>query len=400
MFIILIAHIPWNTWADWIPARFGFSDAADLFVFCSGMASALAFGRVFTDYGWLNGAARIVFRMWQVYWAHVGCFLVTIAMFVSADEWLGVSKYLTADSPLNYLFTDPRHALVDFLTLTWAPNYFDILPMYIAILGMIPIVMALARVHKALVAVFVVGAWTGANFLGWTITGDRVGGWGWFFNPFAWQLVFFTGFAFMRGWLPAPPRDKRLMWAAIVFCVICAPVSCQFGFACHAGWGYAPVLGEIREWLQPLVDKTYYGPLRYAHFLSTAYLAWYFAGVRGANLTGPVADLTRRVGQQTLAVFLVGIVAAQAIGIALDQTGHSFFTIAVANIFGGALLIATALTVSWFKTPPWRKKSLTKQAPTKSADAPERGVKARFPAKWIPVDVKKTRQTNESEAPI
>ena len=27
----------------------------------------------------------------------------------------------------------------------------------------------------------------------------------WFFNPFGWQLVFFTGFAFMRGWIPAPP---------------------------------------------------------------------------------------------------------------------------------------------------------------------------------------------------
>ncbi len=33
MFIILIAHIPGNTWLNWIPARFGFSDAADMFVF-------------------------------------------------------------------------------------------------------------------------------------------------------------------------------------------------------------------------------------------------------------------------------------------------------------------------------------------------------------------------------
>ena len=28
MFIILVAHIPWNPWTEWIPARFGFSDAA------------------------------------------------------------------------------------------------------------------------------------------------------------------------------------------------------------------------------------------------------------------------------------------------------------------------------------------------------------------------------------
>ena len=40
MFIILVAHIPTNAWANWIPARFGFSDATEIFVFCSGMASA------------------------------------------------------------------------------------------------------------------------------------------------------------------------------------------------------------------------------------------------------------------------------------------------------------------------------------------------------------------------
>jgi hypothetical protein len=38
MFIILIAHVPSNWWTLWIPARFGFSDATEIFVFCSGMA--------------------------------------------------------------------------------------------------------------------------------------------------------------------------------------------------------------------------------------------------------------------------------------------------------------------------------------------------------------------------
>ena len=45
MFIILIAHTPNNFFTSWIPARFGFSDATEIFVFCSGMASAIAFGR-------------------------------------------------------------------------------------------------------------------------------------------------------------------------------------------------------------------------------------------------------------------------------------------------------------------------------------------------------------------
>ena len=63
MFIIFIAHVPWNWWTLWIPARFGFSDATEIFVFCSGMASALAFGKTFDVYGWGIGAARVVRRM-------------------------------------------------------------------------------------------------------------------------------------------------------------------------------------------------------------------------------------------------------------------------------------------------------------------------------------------------
>ncbi len=62
MFIILIAHIPRNPWTSWIPARFGFSDATEIFVFCSGMASALAFGAIFARAGLAMGALRIAHR--------------------------------------------------------------------------------------------------------------------------------------------------------------------------------------------------------------------------------------------------------------------------------------------------------------------------------------------------
>ena len=80
MFIILVAHIPFNAWGDWIPARFGFSDATEIFVFCSGMASAIAFGGAFLRRGWLMGTARVLFRCWQVYWAHICLF------FCKADQ--------------------------------------------------------------------------------------------------------------------------------------------------------------------------------------------------------------------------------------------------------------------------------------------------------------------------
>lgn len=80
MFIIFIAHLPANSWALWIPARFGFSDATEIFVFCSGMASAIAFGRVFELHGLAMGSARVIYRVWQVYWAHICLFLGVAGM--------------------------------------------------------------------------------------------------------------------------------------------------------------------------------------------------------------------------------------------------------------------------------------------------------------------------------
>lgn len=43
MFIILIAHITGDLWTVWNSVNFGFSDVAEMFVFCLGMASAVAF---------------------------------------------------------------------------------------------------------------------------------------------------------------------------------------------------------------------------------------------------------------------------------------------------------------------------------------------------------------------
>ncbi|MDE2362936.1 MAG: OpgC domain-containing protein [Hyphomicrobiales bacterium] len=364
MFIILIAHIPWNSWTDWIPARFGFSDAADLFVFCSGMASAIAFAPVFDHLGWLRGAARILYRVWQVYWAHIGSFFVVLALVCTVDAVLGGGRY-AADLRIDPVLDDFRAYVGPIMTLRYVPNYFDILPMYLAILAMTPIVMALERIGKWAAIAAVLGCWLAAQFNLVSLTADSVSGRQWFFNPFGWELVFFSGFAFARGWLPAPPRDARLAIAALALVLLAAPVSCQTEFSCFALWGRAPVLGDVHIWLGPAIDKTAIGALRYLHFMATAYLAFLAVGPQGRNLHGWLAERIRRVGQQTLAVFLTGLVAAQALGMVLDRIGRGFVNDAAVNIAGCAILVAAAAIVTWFKSPPWR--SLPKRSPASIA---------------------------------
>ena len=353
MLIILIAHIPGNGWILWIPARFGFSDATEIFVFCSGMASAIAFGRVFDRAGWLLGSARIALRVWQVYWAHVAIFVLLLTLLVGLDAVLGGERYVRG-LYLHPFFAAPEPALLGLLTLGYVPNYFDILPMYLVILALVPVVMGLARLGRAAVACCVLGLWAIAGQGLLDLPAEPWSERSWFFNPFSWQLIFFTGFAFQRGWLPAPAPARRLVASAIAALLLTVP------FAWHPALELVPVLGRANAALAPLLDKTHLGALRVVHFLALAYLAYAVAGERGRCLRGAGVQIVQLIGRQSLAVFLTSLVLAQLLGVFLDLAGREPSIVAVANLTGFALLAVAARTVEWYKGEPWRKPTTTR----------------------------------------
>jgi len=355
MFIIFIAHVPGNTWTLWIPARFGFSDATEIFVFCSGMASAIAFGRVFDSRGWWMGAARVSHRVWQVYWSHIALFLIVAAMMVFLDStgWYAEEDHFRNRLNLGWFFENTAANLVGLLTLTYVPNYFDILPMYLVILALMPIVVLLAWQSRYLAAAFIAALWLGANFQLLSLPAEPWSDREWFFNPFGWQLVFFTGFALMRGWIPAPPVRRWLIFAALAVVLLTIPV------AWYRVYLEVPLFQEWRGALRPLIAKTEFGLLRYVHFLALAYLAWAAAGEGGRRLLigglwGQVVQVVQKVGQQSLAVFLTSMVLAQFFGAVLDFTGREPLNFALVNLAGFGLLVLTAYIAGWYKSQPWR----------------------------------------------
>ncbi|MEP6017317.1 MAG: OpgC domain-containing protein [Paracoccaceae bacterium] len=375
MFIILIAHTPGNFLTSWIPARWGFSDATEIFVFCSGMASAIAFGRAYDTVGWRLGTARVGFRVWQVYWAHVGLFFATVALVVFLTDLPYTTRNYWGQLNLWPLFAESekwtnQDIWLSFMTLRYVPNYFDILPMYMVVLVLMPILMGLAKINKFLIAAFIVGCWLLAQkslmeALGlaeyrlafpaepWT---ERT----WFFNPFGWQLIFFTGFAFMKGWLPKPPVTPLLFGIALFVVLANVPLSNigirELDFDWARDWRK-----ENRAW----ITKSDFGILRYVHFLALAYLAWVLAGDKGHRLlprgNGTLSRVWEKmlgvilkVGQQSLAVFVVSMFTARLMGFLLDFLGRETVTSLSVNAFGALILILTAYAASWFKSQPWR----------------------------------------------
>ena len=351
--IIFIAHVPDNWLARWIPARFGLSDAAEMFIFMSGYAAAIAFGTTFARAGFWLGTARVGYRIWQVYVAHLLLFFFVAAICLAANEMTDVRDY-AGQLNLYYFFDETRTALLGLFTLRYVPNYFDILPMYIVILLMMPIVVYLSRIHPwlpiAVCAILYVYAWsTGLGLPAETRPdSDRT----WYFNPFGWHLLFYTGFSISAGWIKPPPRNTALLWACIAFLVFFAIISRR------SITQEVEALQYVREtvWSWSWSTKSEQGILRYLHFMAMAYVTVVLLkGHEHRLLLSRWARPVLQCGQQSLPVFLFSMILSRIAGMALDQTGRDVWAVLLVNAAGIATLIGIAYLLKWLKSEPWRK---------------------------------------------
>ncbi len=350
-----------------MPTRFGFSDAADIFVFCSGLASGIAYGGAFERRGFVAGSARVALRCWQVYWAHICVFVFIASMMVAADWFFIPEKTYVSSLNLTRFFSgDTATNLLGLVTLTYVPNLFDILPLYVVLLAMIPAAMLLSRLGPLVPLVCSVALWIVATSGYLQFPAEPWSERSWQFHPLAWQLLFFIGFAFSCRWIEVPAFNNRLLIAAIVVLLLIAPL---------AFWPFArtiPILRDTAIALGPWSDKPGYGILRFVHFFSLAYAAYCLSGVAGENLRGRFVDVVCLVGRQSLGVFLTGLVLSMAGGIALNELNRNSLAYPLINILGWFILIAAAIVIAWFKSKPWSREHKSREvgenlAPRRSA---------------------------------
>lgn len=354
LLIIFIAHFRGTWLAEYIPARFGLSDAADTFVFCSGYAAAIAFGGTFLRLGYLAGLARIVFRCGQLYAAQIGLFFASVALCLALSG-AGPDSYLRVLG-LHTFFDDAPAALLALATLRYVPHYFDILPLYIAVLAMVPAAMLLARVSPLLPVAASVGLYLTARLAGLNLTADPLTGALWYFNPLCWQLVFFTGFALGRGWVAAPLSSRAMTASAALYAGLALLTSMPSVFT------LVPPLAAAERFFVAHADKTDYDLWRYTHFLATAQLAIVMLRGREHLLLERACRPIVKCGQQALPVFLSGMVLSHACSILLIKLGGGVAAQTALSLAGIVALIGIARLVAWFKRAPWKRQA----APTPS----------------------------------
>src|SRR5919205_685382 len=140
LWLIFLDHIPSNI-VNWITIRnYGFSDAAEIFVFISGYTAAFVYGRTMEQRGVIVASARILKRAWTVYIAHVFIFVIFMAEIAYLTRNIENPLYSEEMGALDFI-KEPGDTLIQALLLKFKPQFMDVLPLYIVLLLAFPPVL-------------------------------------------------------------------------------------------------------------------------------------------------------------------------------------------------------------------------------------------------------------------
>jgi hypothetical protein len=343
LWMIFVNHTPGNLVGHFTLRKVSLADATEAFVLLAGYAAGIAYGKLLEREGWLVAASRVLGRIGTLYVAHIFLFVVFTAQVGFSAAALDQAAYLD-ELALDPFTQEPYRALLEALLLRYQPAFLDVLPLYIVILALFAATLPLMRypawMLTASVTLYVATRHFGFSPPSWT--GDA-----WFFNPFAWQVLFVVGI-----WLGRAEPDtmaRRFPWsravAALMLLAMAANAVALNFFWYGEGRGIAPP-----EWLSSWyasVDKAGLHPARLISVLALVWLIAHLVPVGARFLNGRVAGLFILMGQQGLPVFCVGIFLSFLGRVAIEQSAGLPMQAAV-NGIGLAALMAVGAIAAWY----------------------------------------------------
>jgi hypothetical protein len=327
---IFIDHGPANIFQHVTQGNFGFSDAAELFVFLSGASVALAYGSRFFRGETAAAISAIFRRAFTLYWVQVLTSLLTITIFAAAALWWHNNDLIDGDDR-NTVLSSPLRGISAILALTHQFGNVNILPLYVVLLLITPALLVLARRNDWLMLlasglIYLAARVFELNLPSWPLDG------GWYFNPLAWQLIFAIGLVVGRRLRSGGiPFDSRL------FALGLAVLAGSFAMLTD-GFGLMPgLLTDAREVLD--LTKTHLGLGRLVHYLALAYVIGHSDLTQLLRRTWVFSPLAL-MGRHSLPVFATGCVLT-AIGEVIVETRPKHFsqplTLGAAIVVGGVL---------------------------------------------------------------
>src|SRR6266852_1577882 len=355
LWLIFIDHLSPDL-LTWFTIRsYGFSDAAEIFIFISGYTAAFVYGRAMIASGFVVASARILRRVWQIYVAHV--FIVTI--FLAEIFYATISSdnpFYSQEMRVVDFLKQPGVVLLQTLLLRFRPLNIDVLPLYVVLMFFLPVILWLLKWRADLTLALSVALYALTWHYDWYLSAYPDGYWA--FNPFAWQLLFVFG-----AWcaLGGAKRMSRILSSPVTLWISVAYLVAAFFVTMT--W-YLPQLGHlmprrIEQWMYP-INKTDLDVLRFMHFLALAAITvrllpkdW--PGLRSLWLRPLIL-----CGQHSLEIFCLGVFLAFAGHFVLAEISGGAGLHFIISISGIVIMSGMAWVISWYKHSADKSASRTK----------------------------------------
>ena len=346
LILIFVDHIPENILSYFTIQAVEFFDAAEVFIFISGYTAALVYGQTLVSQGALYATARILGRAWQLYVAHIFLLVMFIAE-VSYTVTTFNNPMYNDEMRVGDFLNEPHVAIVKALLLEFQPTFLDILPLYILLLVIFPVVLLGLRLRPLIVLVpsFLLYLLDQATNLSVPAYPE---GHVWYFNPLAWQFVFIVGAA-----LGFPGRHDRRWsrWARRVL-----PLAVFFvaaGFAIKLSWTihgiWDPFPGLLLKELWP-VNKNNLSLIRVIPFFAAVAIVAVIVPANTAFLRSLAAKPLVLCGQQSLEIFCLGILLSALGHFVLSEYDSAISIQLLVNLAGILVMCLTARMLDWYKT--------------------------------------------------
>jgi hypothetical protein len=344
LWLIFIDHVSPDL-LSWFTIRsYGFSDAAEIFIFISGYTAAFVYGRSLLESGFVIAAARILRRVWQIYVAHILLFTIMVAevsyVAISLDK-----PFYAEEVAITDFFKQPGIAMVQALLLRYRPLNMDVLPLYIVLMACLPLILLLIRWSANLTLAMSVALYAVSLRYDLHLTAYPNGFWS--FNPFAWQMLFVFG-----AWcaLGGARRMSRVLSSPITLWIAIAYLLAAF---CVTLTWYFPQLGYLmphwlEQWIYP-INKTDLDVLRFAHFLALAVIAVRFVPAGWPGLKSPWLRPMILCGQNSLEIFCLGVALGFTGYFVLTELSAGLVLHVLVGICGILIMSAVAWLLSWSK---------------------------------------------------
>ena len=267
MFLVIMAgvHVP-SPLSHALQEPFGFTSAAEGFIFLSACLAGMVYGKTYLKSGWTEMSRRVWNRAKLVYIVHLAVLLP-----VALTAWLYARQVAPLANHFHDLLQHPVESLLLIPLLLHQAPLFDILPLYVVLLLATPLAFAAARRHGwgIVLSISFLG-WFAAQFPATHFAPDALlpirGG---SFNLLAWQFLWFSGVALgetsQRGEIVSQKfRSVIATFAGILVLIgLCAR---------HGALPGVTIDSEVYFWM----DKWTLGPLRLLNFAAWVVflLAW------------------------------------------------------------------------------------------------------------------------------